>query len=84
MEGLALSHPDIATYLTPFGFRTLCLFKMDYAEAEYIARLRSGVKGHFSYRRIAWLMQQAVLARHPALGSRISATPPDIEDSLTR
>jgi hypothetical protein len=84
VEGLALSHSDVATYLTPFGFRTRCMFKMDYAEAEYIARLRSGVKGHFSYRTIAWLMQRAVLARYPALGLWISATPPDIEDSLTR
>jgi len=84
VEGLALTHPDVATYLTPFGFRTRCLFKMDYAEVEYVARLRSGVKGHFSYRTIAWLMQQAVLARYPALGARIAATPPDIEDSLTR
>src|SRR5207237_7909695 len=84
VEGLALSHPDIAPYLTPFGFRTRCLFKMDYAEAEYIARLRSGVKGHFSYRTIAWLMQQALCARYPFLGVRIKAVPPDIEDSLTR
>jgi thymidylate synthase ThyX len=84
VESLTLSHPEAATYLIPFGCRTRCLFKMDYAEAEYIARLRSGVKGHFSYRRIAWLMQQAVLARHPFLGSRIAATPPDIEDSLAR
>jgi hypothetical protein len=29
-------------------------------------------------------MQRAVLARYPALGARIAATPPDIEDSLTR
>ncbi len=84
VESLALSHPEAAAYLTPFGFRTRCLFKMDYAEAEYIARLRSGVKGHFSYRKIAWLMQQAIVSRHPYLGSRITATPPDIEDSLTR
>jgi len=84
VEGLALSHSDAATYLTPFGFRTRCLFKMDYAEAEYMARLRSGVKGHFSYRTIAWLMQRAVLTRYPALGTRIAATPPDIEDSLSR
>lgn len=84
VESLALSHQEDATYLIPFGCRTRCLFKMDYAEAEYIARVRSGVKGHFSYRRIAWLMQQAVLARHPFLGARIAATPPDIEDSLTR
>jgi len=84
VESLAISHPEAAAYLTPFGFRTRCLFKMDYAEAEYIARLRSGVKGHFSYRKIAWLMQQALRARHPYLGGRIEATPPDIEDKLTR
>jgi thymidylate synthase ThyX len=81
---LAQSYPEAAAYLTPFGFRTRCLFKMDYAEVEYIARLRSGVKGHFSYRTIAWLMQQALLAKFPVLGDRIHATPPEIEDSLTR
>jgi hypothetical protein len=84
VESFAVSHPEAAAYLTPFGFRTRCLFKMDYAEAEYMARLRSGVKGHFSYRRVAWLIREAVLARHPYLGSRIEATPPDIEDTLTR
>jgi hypothetical protein len=30
---------------------------MDFAEAEYISQLRSGVKGHFSYREIAWEMK---------------------------
>jgi thymidylate synthase ThyX len=81
---LSQTYPEAAAYLIPFGFRMRCLFKMDYAEAEYIARLRSGVKGHFSYRRIAWLMQQALLTKFPALGSRIRATPPEVEDSLTR
>ena len=33
---------------------------MDFAEAEYIARVRSGVKGHFSYRDIAWKMKVAM------------------------
>jgi len=84
LESFALSHPEAAAYLTPFGFRTRCLFKMDYAEAEYIARVRSGVKGHFSYRTIAWLIQQAMQARFPTLGGRIQTTPPGIEDSLTR
>ena len=32
-------------YLLPFGARSRFLFKMDFAEAEYISRLRSGVKG---------------------------------------
>jgi thymidylate synthase ThyX len=84
VERLVLSHPEAAAYLTPFGFRVRCLFKMDYAEAEYIARLRSSVKGHFSYRKIAWLIQQALQARFPFLGGSIKATPPEIEDTLTR
>ena len=46
-----------AHYLLPFGARSRFLFKMDFAEAEYISRLRSGVKGHFSYREIAWEMK---------------------------
>ena len=84
LESFGGSHPEAAAYLTPFGFRTRCLFKMDYAEAEYIARLRSGIKGHFSYRRIAWLIQQALEASFPTLGSRIQTTPLGIDDSLTR
>ena len=57
---------------------------MDFAEAEYIAKLRSGVKGHWSYRTIAWLMKQKLAARYPSLGAHMQATPPDIEDTLTR
>ncbi len=36
-------------------------------EALYIAELRSTPAGHFSYRRVAWEMYQAVARRHPAL-----------------
>jgi hypothetical protein len=43
------------------------MFKMDFAEALYISELRSGVAGHFSYRRVAWEMYKAVEARHPGL-----------------
>ena len=53
---IALPAPG-AQYLLPFGARSRFLFKMDFAEAEYISRLRSGVKGHFSYREIAWEMK---------------------------
>jgi len=56
-----------ARYLLPLGTRCRSLFKMDFAEALYIAELRSGVAGHFSYRRVAWEMYRAVEARHPAL-----------------
>ncbi|MGH9671763.1 MAG: FAD-dependent thymidylate synthase [Bryobacteraceae bacterium] len=73
-----------AHYLLPFGARARFLFKMDFAEAEYIARLRSGVKGHFSYRTVAWKMKEKMAAVEPELGRLMQATPPWIEDPLTR
>lgn len=71
-------------YLLPFGARSRFLFKMDFAEAEYISRVRSGIKGHFSYRHIAWEMKLAMEKLEPALGRLIEATPPWIEDPLKR
>lgn len=73
-----------AQYLHPFGARSRFLFKMDFAEAEYISKLRSGVKGHFSYRQIAWEMKVKMEEVEPELGRLIAATPPWIEDPLKR
>jgi len=71
-------------YLLPFATRARFLFKMDFAEAEYISRLRSGVKGHFSYRNVAWQMKQKMEELEPELGRLIEATPPWKEDPLKR
>ena len=71
-------------YILPFGARSRFLFKMDLAEAEYIIRLRSGVKGHFSYREIAWEMRQCLLELEPDFRDLVEATPPWIEDPLKR
>jgi thymidylate synthase ThyX len=71
-------------YLLPFGARGRFLFKMDFAEAEYISRLRSGVKGHFSYREVAWRMKGKLEELEPELARLIHATPPWEEDPLTR
>jgi thymidylate synthase ThyX len=77
--------PDPACqYLLPFGARARFLFKMDFAEVEYISRVRSGIKGHFSYREIAWEMKERVDEIEPELGRLIQATPPWVEDPLTR
>ena len=76
--------PEGAQYLMPFAARARFLFKMDFAEAEYIARLRSGVKGHFSYRKIAWEMKRKMEDLEPELGRLMEATPPTVEDPLTR
>jgi len=84
-ETLNVQLPGNAShYLLPFGARSRFLFKMDFAEAEYIARLRSGVKGHFSYRKIAWEMKCAMQKLEPELGRLMEATPPWIEDPLKR
>jgi len=71
-------------YLVPFGARSRFLFRMDFAEAEYISRLRSGVKGHFSYREIAWKMKLKMEQLEPDLGRLIQATPPWVEEPLKR
>ena len=56
-----------AQYCLPLATRCRSLFKMDFAEALYIAELRSGVAGHYSYRRVAWEMYEAVRRQHPSL-----------------
>jgi thymidylate synthase ThyX len=58
-----------AQYCLPLATRCRAMFKMDFAEALYIAELRSGVAGHFSYRRVAWEMYQEVARKHPSLAS---------------
>jgi thymidylate synthase ThyX len=60
-------HPESALYCLPLGTRCRAMFKMDFAESLYISELRSGVAGHFSYRRVAWEMYRAVETRHPSL-----------------
>ncbi|MDH4083510.1 MAG: FAD-dependent thymidylate synthase [Nitrospira sp.] len=84
IELLKKKDQEASLYAIPFGFKVRCLFKMDYAEAEYIAKLRSGVKGHWSYRTIAWQMKQQLAKKYPFLGEGVQATPPDVEDALTR
>ncbi len=68
-EDLKVSGADegAARYVLPLGTRVRALFKMDFAEALYISELRSTPQGHFSYRRVAWEMYQAVARQHPSL-----------------
>jgi thymidylate synthase ThyX len=63
-----------ALYLLPLATRVRSLFKMDFAEAQYISELRSGPAGHFSYRRVAWEMYLALERQHPSLAKYIRVT----------
>jgi thymidylate synthase ThyX len=63
-----------ALYLLPLATRIRALYKMDFAEAQYITELRSGPAGHFSYRRVAWEMYLALQRQHPSLAQHIRIT----------
>ncbi|HEY2466949.1 MAG TPA: FAD-dependent thymidylate synthase [Terracidiphilus sp.] len=72
--GSAPEAPLSALYLLPLATRVRCLFKMDFAETQYISELRSAPAGHFSYRRVAWEMYLALERQHPSLAKYIRAT----------
>lgn len=65
---------ESADYLLPLGTRIRALFKMDFAEALYISELRSQQQGHFSYRRVAWEMYEAVRKQYPSLAQYFRVT----------
>jgi thymidylate synthase ThyX len=72
--GTAPEAAQSALYLLPLATRVRALFKMDFAEAQYITELRSGPAGHFSYRRVAWEMFLAFKRQHPSLAAYLRVT----------
>ncbi|WP_348264358.1 FAD-dependent thymidylate synthase [Telmatobacter sp. DSM 110680] len=72
--GSAPEAASSALYVLPLATRVRCLFKMDFAEAQYISELRSAPAGHFSYRRVAWEMYLALERQHPTLAKYVRAT----------
>jgi thymidylate synthase ThyX len=73
-EELDATAPQASLYLLPMAFRKRTLFKMDFAEAVYIAELRSGAAGHFSYRNVAYAMYEEVAKKHPSLARYFRVT----------
>ena len=74
-----------ALYALPLGYRKRSLFKMDFAQAAYIAELRTGAGGHISYRTAAWQMFEALRERHPELARGLRVTDPgESSDPLVR
>ena len=70
----AAADPHAGLYALPLAFRKRTLFKMDFAEALYIAELRTTEAGHFSYRNIAYAMYQEVARTHPSLAKYFRVT----------
>jgi len=84
VDAMAAWDPLQAHYLLPLGFRVRTLFRMDLAEAGYIIRLRSKEGGHFSYRRVAYQMYEALSARYPELAPYLRVSDPANDDPLKR
>ncbi len=79
------AEPAAGAYLLPLAARVRALFKMDAAQAVYISELRTGEGGHFSYRRIAWEMYEALREQSPSLAMLARPTPiTDPPDLLRR
>jgi hypothetical protein len=72
--------PGASLYLLPLAFRKRTLFKMDFAEALYIAELRSAPAGHFSYRNVAHAMYDEVARKHPSLARHFRMSGPVTSD----
>jgi len=66
-KGNAPEAEENSQYVIPLAFKKRALFKMDFAEAVYIAELRTTPAGHISYRNVAYAMYQAVARKYPAL-----------------
>lgn len=66
--------PHAGLYALPLAFRKRTLFKMDFAEALYIAELRTTEAGHFSYRNVAYAMYEEVKRKHPLLAKYFRVT----------
>lgn len=71
-------------YLIPFAYRSGTLYKMHLEQAVYMSELRSGIKGHFSYREIAYQMYEQLVKECPFLEGRLRVTSPEVQDLLNR
>lgn len=60
-----------AQYLVPMAYKRRVLFHMNLREAFYLIELRSGPRGHISYRRIAYQMWQEINRVHPYFAKHI-------------
>jgi thymidylate synthase ThyX len=70
-RAVAQDHPDEAAYLVTNAHNRRVLATMNLRELYSLVPLRAREAGHFSYRRIAVLLYEAVRAVHPALVAHI-------------
>ena len=70
-EKISKECPDDAQYVVPLAFRKRTLFTWNLRELHHFISLRSGKKGHISYRRIAQDCWREIEKIHPLLAKYI-------------
>ncbi|MFH1193886.1 MAG: FAD-dependent thymidylate synthase [bacterium] len=70
-EKIVKIFPDEAQYIVPLAFRKRTLFTWNLRELHHFISLRSGKKGHISYRRIAQQCFKELEKIHPLLAKYI-------------
>ncbi len=58
----------MASYVIPNGYHRRVLFTMNLRQVFHFCRLRGASNAHFSIRRVAYQMAEAVTQAHPLLG----------------
>ncbi len=71
IEKIGSDFPQESQYLIPLAYRIRVLQKMNLREVFQFTELRSGKKGHSSYRKIAQQMADEVIKVHPELGCHL-------------
>lgn len=68
---IAPHYPEEAQYVVPLAFRKRVLYTWNLRELHHFISLRSGTKGHISYRRIAQACWKKLNEIHPILAKSI-------------
>src|SRR3989344_1315731 len=71
VEQISSDFPEESQYLIPLAYRIRVLQKMNLREVFQFTELRSGKKGHSSYRKIAQQMADEVIKVHPEFGRHL-------------
>jgi thymidylate synthase ThyX len=75
---IALWNPDVAAYIVPNGFNRRVVMTLNLREAFHFCELRSAANAHFSIRRLALQMAEALRAAAPLL-ARFLRLPEDAD-----
>jgi thymidylate synthase ThyX len=62
-------NPHVASYMIPNGFNRRVLFSLNLRQAFHFCRLRAAENAHFSIRRVAHQLAEAIQQVYPLFGA---------------